>query len=385
MSYESNGQFHVIQLTTVHPRNDTRILIKQTQTLASQLSYNVWLLVADGKGDSHEGHGRVSVHDLGNPGNTRLARLLRGTVKAFVAIRKINPMVVHFHDPELIPLGIVLKLLGYKVIYDVHEDVPRQTLNKFYIPVFMRKSMALLIQFAEMLGAAAFDAIVPATPKIAERFPASKTITVQNFPISSELVNSSPTSYIERTKSFAYVGVIATVRGAAEMVQAIDLLYDMPDARLDLAGTFSPPPLGDTLKSHPGWASTKYHGQVSRKQLVHLLGNSRAGLVLFHPEPNHVDAQPNKMFEYMSAGLPVVASDFPLWRKIVEGAGCGLLVDPIDPRAIADAMRWIIDQPAEAEEMGKRGRQAVVHTYNWDIEAEKLIQLYKNLINDSKT
>lgn len=375
----------IIQFTTVHPRNDTRIFIKQSQTLAAQLSYKVWLVVADGKGNSYAEYGQVSVHDLGNLGNTRLARMLRGTLKAFVAVQKIKPISVHFHDPELIPLGMVLKLFGYKVIYDVHEDVPRQTLSKHYLPLFIRKPMSLAIQFTEMLGAALFDAIVAATPKIAERFPASKTITVQNFPISSELVNCSPIPYIERSKSFFYVGGIATVRGATQMLQAIDLLDDIPDARLDLAGTFSPLSLSDTVKSHPGSTSINYHGQVSRKQLVHLLGNSRAGLVLFHPIPNHIDAQPNKMFEYMSAGLPVIASDFPLWRKIIEGAGCGLLVDPMDPRAIADAMRWIIDHPVEAEEMGKRGRLAVEHTYNWDIEAKKLIQLYRHLINGSET
>lgn len=371
----------ILHLTTVHSRADVRIFVKEARTLASNLPHKVLLMVADGKGNVDEEQGRVSIHDLGNLGGGRLGRMLRGPWRAFFAICKIKPAIVHFHDPELLPLGLLLKVIGYKVIYDVHEDVPLQTFSKHWIPKFIRYPVALTMGALEWVAAKSFDAMVPATPKIAERFPTKKTVVVQNFPIGAELVARSTIPYEQRALSFAYVGGIATIRGAIEMTSAFDCLHDITGARLELAGEFSPSNLEDTLRALPGWVLVHYHGQVSRAQVARILGGVRAGVVLFHPLPNHIDAQPNKMFEYMSAGLPVIASDFPLWRRIIGGAGCGLLVDPLSLKAIAEAMRWILDHPVEAEAMGRRGRQAVERTYNWDAEAVKLSSLYKKLLN----
>jgi glycosyltransferase involved in cell wall biosynthesis len=370
----------ICHLTTAHPRSDVRIFIKEARTLASSLPHKVLLVVSDGKGNVDEKQGGVSIHDLGNLGDGRLSRMLRGPWMAFFAISKIRPDIVHFHDPELLPLGLLLKVMGYKVIYDVHEDSPRQTLSKHYLRLGIRKPVARFISAVEWFGAKAFNAVVPATPKIAERFPARKTVTIQNFPIATELLRPARTPYIERRQSFAYVGVIARIRGAEEMVRGFELLGDIPGARLDLAGSFSPDALGDTVRGMPGWMKVNYHGQVARERVAELLCGARAGLVTLHPTVNYLDSYPVKMFEYMSAGLPVIASDFPLWREIIDGAGCGLLVDPLNPKAIAEAVRWVLEHPAEAEAMGERGKQAVSQRYNWNIESGKLISLYKKVL-----
>ena len=106
---------------------------------------------------------------------------------------------------------------------------------------------------------------------------------------------------------------------------------------------------------------------------------ARVGLVLCHPAPNYLEALPNKLFETMAAGVPVVASDFPLWRGLVQGSGCGIVVDPLDASAVARAIRRLLENPEQAEAMGRRGQEAVRMRYNWAGEAEKLLALYRGL------
>ena len=127
----------------------------------------------------------------------------------------------------------------------------------------------------------------------------------------------------------------------------------------------------------PEWAIVTFEGWVARGQVAAILADGRAGLVVLKPVPHEMVTLPIKLFEYMAAGMPVIASDFPLWREIVEQAQCGLLVNPTQVEDLVKAMQWILDDPAEAQAMGARGRRAVVETYNWDFEAVKLIDCYR--------
>lgn len=367
----------VVHFTTVHHRGDTRIRVKEIPSLAAGLGRRVALYVQDGEGDEEEADGTLIV-GTGRGEGGRFSRMTRGGWRMYCALRRARPAVAHFHDPELITVGLALKLSGVRVVYDVHEDVPRQIAGKHWIPALVRRPVSWAAAVAEWIAGRMFDGVVAATPTIAQRFPAHKTVTVQNFPILSELVSPEPVPYEERPADFAYVGGITHVRGARQMLDAITRTID-DSVRLQLAGNFPSAREEVTARCHEGWARVKFHGWASRTEVAKLLASSRGGLVIIQPDANLIHGYPVKMFEYMAAGLPVIASDFPLWRKIVERAGCGLLVDPRDPAAIAGAMDRLLKNPKQAKAMGLRGHKAVLDTYNWEPEAVKLINFYRNL------
>jgi glycosyltransferase involved in cell wall biosynthesis len=123
-----------------------------------------------------------------------------------------------------------------------------------------------------------------------------------------------------------------------------------------------------------------YLGWQSRREAVKLLGRVRVGLVVLHPTPAFLESYPVKLFEYMAAGLPVIASDFPLWREIVSKAEAGILVDPRNPAAIAGAIDHLLRHPDDAARMGANGRRAVLQRYNWSQEASKLVDLSRKIV-----
>jgi len=371
----------IVHFTTVHSRADTRIYLKEAATLDGAFAAPVGMYVQDGLGPAGETSGPAVV-DTGPRARNRLTRMTAGAWRMYCAVRRARPLVAHFHDPELIPVGLLLKLSGIKVVYDVHEDVPRQIASKHWVPRWLRPPVAAAAGSFEWAAGRVFDAIVPATPSIAEHFPARKCTLVQNFPLPDELVEVEPTRYVMRPPHVAYVGGIGTARGVMEMIQALSLVR-REDLRLRMAGGFQIAADQSQAQDLPGWSKVDFVGWADRPAVAKLLGQVRAGLVLFHPAPNHTSAQPNKLFEYMAAGLPLIASDFALWRQIVDGVGCGLLVDPLDPAAIAGAIQWILDNPAEAEAMGQRGRLAVQERYNWPVEGAKLVGLYERLLGEA--
>lgn len=365
----------IIHFTTVHPRDDSRIRSKQVNTLAREFNGQVSLFVQDGLGDETDAALGYRVVDTG-PRLRRIRRMTVGAWRMIAAVRKARPAVAHFHDPELLPWALLLRLSGIKVVYDVHEDVPRQVSRNPNLPEWARRMLSPIVSVVEWIGAQFINGIVAASPTIAERFPARKTILVRNFPLLDELHTPNSTPMEERPLEFTYVGTISEDRNIYRMIEAVSRVPGQ-NARFRLAGKFSVPEMQRRAEEMPGWACVKFEGWTSRDGVAKILADGRAGLVVLKPVPHEMQTLPIKLFEYMAAGMPVISSDFPIWREIVDSARCGLLIDPMDTDALVAAMQWILENPREAQAMGERGRNAVVERFNWKLEAFTLVKFYR--------
>ncbi len=364
----------IVHVTTVHPRDDIRIFRKECVSLA-KAGYEVVQVVGDGLGDAVvEG---VRIIDIGLRPAGRLARMRVQPARALAAVRDRKPALVHVHDPELLPLAAAMQRDGIPAIYDAHEDVPRQILTKQWIRPWMRGIVSRGFEVYENARVRRLAAVVAATPHIAGRFArvARCSVNVSNFPFLAEL--APPAEPLPRERAVCYVGGLMRTRGLLQMVRAMP---HAPGVTLVLCGSFEDAAFEAELRAEPGWAQVQYLGQVDRDTVRSVLARCSAGLVTLLPMPSYLDSLPIKMFEYMSAELPVIASNFPLWQGIVESTGCGLCVDPADPRAIGRAVLDYVEHPARVFAAGRAGRRAVLHTYHWPAAERELLALYAQLL-----
>ena len=332
-------------------------------------------MLAVGQGGVYQNNG-VNIIAFNMSGGGRLRRMTRTVLKLYREAVRLDCHIYHIHDPEMIPVGLLLLLQGKQVIYDIHEDVPRSILNKKWIAPAIRKGIAAVFELFENWAVKRFSYIITATDHIARRFMGiqKNVVTVFNFPLLADF----PDQFLNETvkkRMFVYVGAINQARGIFEMVQAMETM----DAKLVIGGTFETDKLFAAAMGMPGWGKVSYLGMLNRSEVGQVLAQSVAGLVLLHPTPSYVHAMPIKLFEYMAAGIPVIVSDFPLWRVIVDQSKCGFCVDPADIAEIRRAMQWLLDHPAEAREMGMRGKHAVYALYNWETEKGKLINIYQQM------
>lgn len=363
----------VCHITTVHIVKDTRIYHKECRSLA-EAGYDVKLVAVNAATTDSDYQG-LEIINVPVKFNSKLSRILKANRKAYEVAKSLKADCYHFHDPEFLYHAYLLKKAGFRVIFDSHEDVPKQIGHKSWIPGLLRKPLSYAYKSLEHRIAKRFDALVTVVESIEARF---KTIhdqvyLIKNFPI---IDHSLERDWSERVHTLCYVGDLTEVRGAKQMVDSLAYL----NTDLQLGGRFSSKELEQSVKSSSAWSKVNALGFLSRPQVIETYLSSKIGLVVLHPTPSYVAALPVKLLEYMSMGLAVVGSNFGMIKDIVEKHECGILVDPLQPKEIAQAVQRLLDDDDAAKAMGEHGRKAAIEHYNWDQEAIKLVSMYKEVM-----
>jgi glycosyltransferase involved in cell wall biosynthesis len=365
----------VCHITTVHPARDTRIFYKECKSLA-KAGYDVRLIAINGDSFIEDG---VEVIGVPCKYSGRIMRFFKASRAAYRKALEIEADIYHFHDPEFLPWAVRLIKKGKKVVYDVHEDLPRQMLSKYWIFKPIRRFLSWIAGRFENDYAGKMNAIITVTDHIAGRFSAfhPEVHQVRNYPILFSTEHGTG-PVVERNDVF-YMGSLTPERGITTLVNAMELVKN--NIRLNLAGVFGHTQYRSKVTNMKGWNRVNELGFADRVMVADLMKRSFAGLVTLHPIPNYRDALPVKMFEYMAAGLPVIASDFPLWREIIESNHCGICVDPLNPEETAAAIDRLHNDREMAHTMGENGKQAVMEKYNWSTEERTLVGIYNRMLN----
>lgn len=366
----------ITHLTSAHKRDDIRIFAKMCNSLAKIEHYSVSLIVADGRGDEIKNN--VTIIDVGATIGGRLTRMTKTVKKVFAKAKELDSDIYHFHDPELIPIGLKLKKLGKKVIFDIHENTELQILEKDWIPFLFRKLFSLMYKKYENYACKKFDAvIVPQEAMFKKYNDLIKTIVIGNFPNKITYNDLSRNNYCKFR--LLYSGAISKPRGFFNMLNLIDELNKIDtNYKLTLAGPMSSDLLKEA-KKYDGWKNTEYLGVLSKKEIYKIYAENSIGLILFNNVGQYFMAYSLKLFEYMQNGMYVIMPNFGDWVKFNQTYKVGLNVDVSNARQIAKQIHQLNKE--QLYKIGKNNMENVNKYFSWKSQEKKLFKIYKELIN----
>jgi glycosyltransferase involved in cell wall biosynthesis len=370
--------FKIAHLSSVHPRYDTRIFLKLCKSLVKQ-NYKVFFIVADGKGNEFKN--KISIVDIGILSSGRFSRMTKTVNRIFEKGLELDCDLYHLHDPELIPIGLKLKKLGKKVIFDVHENIAFQILDKNYIPRFLRKLIAIIFRIYEINSLKKFDALILAENSYLKNYISlNKRIEIiLNLPDHKLLKNFQKTT--RNKMEIFHIGNITNARGFDKIINALKILKKkIPNFFLHYVGNYTEE-LINSVDLNDINKNIKFYGPKSLLDGLEYSKNSIVGISILKPLKNYQTSYSTKVFEYMAIGLPVITSNFKIYKDIIEKYDCGICVDPNNPKEIANALEIVMKNPSKAMRMGLNGIKAINEKFKWELEEKKLLRLYESLFN----
>lgn len=372
-----NTSKRVVQMTTVHHPYDPRIYHKECASL-QKAGYDVTLIAPKDEQESKE---ERRIHHVPlKKYSSRLKRMVLGTFSAYRKAKQVKADVYHFHDPELLFVGWLLKKKNNVVIYDIHEDYVTSILQKQYMKKPIRNLVAKIYRIMETFFTRNMELCL-AEKYYQDTYPTGTCIL--NYPTINEEVMNHEWGEAPLENKLLYTGNVTEDRGA--LIHARLPLLDEKVA-VHFVGKCAPEVAADMFQIAKGKeANLAIEGidqfvEKERIEEMYLSQRWLAGVALFPPTEHYMKKELTKFFEYMSAGLPIICSDFPEWERFMQTYQCGIAVDPYNDAEIKRAIDYLRRHPDQARKMGENGKRAVLEELNWQTEEKKLINWYNELL-----
>lgn len=366
---------HFCFVTGLYKRTDPLMMDRQGKSLVDA-GFKVTYVVCDDQPD--EVVNGIQIISTGYKPTGRFNRFLntKRIIKQY--IDKVDADVYQISDPELMTLVTHLKRKGKKVVFNLREYYPDMLLAKSYIPLVLRKVASGIYYEMMTRYLNKYDAVFTVTDWILtllrDKHKIQKAMLLTNFPVANRNFTLTKEEYMNRMNAVCYIGSIYV---CSRQEKVLDALTTLPNVKYILAGRFD----NDVnyVENHPYWSQVEFINGFARDEMEGIMERATISNTLRDFMGRDGSYGVIKIFESMEQALPVLLSDVPLHRHIVEKYGCGLCVDPNDSAAIAKAIKYLVEHKEEAYEMGQRGRYAVLKEYNWQKQAEKYINVISNL------
>jgi glycosyltransferase involved in cell wall biosynthesis len=365
---------HIVHLST-YPVTDIRIFQKACKAEIAE-GYQVTQIVCHDHDEMVDG---VAIRALA-PAKGRLSRMIGLSWKMYREANRLSADIYQFHHPDLIPAGLLLKLSGKRVIYDTREFYPDKILSMRWIPAQLRPVLSSAFGVYERITSSLWDHVLVADRYSARTFTGLPVSVIPNYPLLTAVERHSDRP--RNKHKLIYVGGLSEERGLLVMLKVAELLR-AHNVELELMGTCPFPEDEKRIRAVP---NVRYLGNQNLQAVYQHIAEADLGLLLLQPVPAYAYAGENtlKLFEYMWCEIPLVSSDFPNLKQIIEAAQCGICIDPCDPERAARAIMDLLGQPELRRQMGRNGRDAVRQAYNWPAASNVLSQVYKNVLSGNR-
>ena len=366
----------VCHVTSAHNRYDGRIFLKQCVSLANN-DYDVTLLCCDTLPDEKKNN--VNIVSVNKKFNSIYDRIIKSRKILKHKCIEIDADIYQFHDPDLLSLALFMKKRGKMVIFDSHEDYPALFLEREWIPTFLRKLFAKIYETFEKRVFKKLDGIICVEDYQRDRIKKinSNVTIITNYPIIDKELGNRKINNKKINLCFA-----GGVRSDWNHLTVIKAIESIDNVKYVVAGGYNNSYL-DLLKTNKGFDKVEFLGKIDKTEIKKLYTNSNIAMALCSYRPNTSYKKGSlgitKIFEYMMYELPVIFTDFEVFKEILKEGVYGIAVNPYNADEVKDAIKYLIDNPDVAVKMGKTGRKLVQKKYNWDTQVPLLLDMYRKI------